>query len=706
MEAERGVTEAAAMPEPALIDRIAGSAEATAQTVTTQFRDTIAAVSELTQRSAVDWNAVGAAALQLGILIGVTLALYIALRWLARLPSHRADRWVLQGAASTQLVRRCTGAAIAGAIDAVVVGLAWLGGWALALFVLDEPASVNAQLSLFLTAFVAVEGGKIVLRLVFAKRHDGLRLLPINSTDAAYWQGFSTRLVAFVAYGIVLVVPLVTDLVAPGMGQAVYVLVVVLGFAYALAILWRNRRQVGIRLDAAAQHAQVGTARVMLGTLARVWHLVAIVYLTALAVALLFRPEQALPFMATATLQTLIAIGLGVVTSALIGYAIGRGIPLPQTLREKLPQVELRLNAFVPRGLQALHIIIGILVVAVVLDAWHVFDLWQWLATDTGWQIVATVASLAMIIVIASAIWVGLASWIDYAVSPTSGVGGVSARGNTLLPLFRNALAVFLIVMTAVVLIAELGVNIGPLIAGLGVFGLALAFGAQKLVEDVIGGVFIQLDNAINTGDWVTAGNISGTAETVGIRSVGLRDLAGTLHFVPFSTVDTVSNYNRGFAYHVGEYGVAYREDTDQVVPHLIAAFRDLMDDTEIAPLVLGDLEIDGVSELADSAVRIRVRIMTQPGGQWTVGRAYNRVVKKHLDAAGIEIPFPHTTLYFGSDQEGQAPPANVRLLEAPASGSQPRPSADVDARTSTEEHSAPQNTTAKGPPGDGAGGD
>ncbi len=714
MEAERPPAEGEAVPERALADRLVSAAQATAQTVTSRFDDTVAALTQLTRPSAVDWHAIGKAALELSILIAATMALHIALRALARWPYSRANRWVLHSEAHGQSLRRSTAAGVMLVTDAVVVVLVWLSGWGLALFVLGERGSVNAQPALFLTAFIAIEGGKIALRLVFAKRYDGLRLLPLESPDAAYWQRFLTRLVNFVGYGLVLVVPLVADLVAPGMARALYVLVVLLGFGYALVILWRNRHEVCDRLSTAAQRKQPGTARLTLRLLASLWHLLAIAYAAALALALVIRPEQALPYIATATLQTLVAIGVGLIASSLIGQAIGRGVPVGDGLRAKLPQVEVRLNAFVPRGLQAAGIIIGVLVFALVLDGWQLFDLRQWLATDTGWQVLATIASLGIIVVLAVAVWIALASWIDYALSPGLGSGEPTARRHTLLALFRNALAVLLIVITTMILVAELGINIGPLIAGAGVIGIALGFGAQTLVQDIIGGIFIQLENSINTGDWVSAGNISGTAETVSIRSVGLRDLEGTFHFIPFSAVDTVSNYNRDFSYHMGYYGVAYREDTDQVVPHLMAAYRDLMDDAEIAPLVMGDLEIDGVTEFAASAVRIRVRIMTHPGKQWTVGRAYNRLVKKHLDAAGIEIPYPHTTLYFGSDRDGEAPPANVRLL-----GTAETESGNGGATADSEAHAAgagdgpatsgappSDHTSAEGPSGDGAGGD
>ena len=259
-----------------------------------------------------------------------------------------------------------------------------------------------------------------------------------------------------------------------------------------------------------------------------------------------------------------------------------------------------------------------------------------------------------------------------------------TARAKTLLTIFRNAAAIALIIMTVMIVLAEIGVNIGPLLAGAGVLGLAIGFGAQKLVQDVITGVFIQMENAINAGDIVTAGGITGTAEKLTIRSLGLRDLSGTYHMIPFSAVDTVSNFMREFAYHVGEYGVAYRENTDEVIVHLREAFAELMADPEQREKILIDeLEVHGVTALADSSVNIRVRIKTLPGTQWGVGRAYNRLVKQHLDAAGIEIPFPHMTIYFGQDKDGSAPPAPLKMV------------GDSDANSAIQLEQKPEKTTS-----------
>nr|WP_290441752.1 mechanosensitive ion channel domain-containing protein [Cobetia sp. Dlab-2-AX] len=300
-----------------------------------------------------------------------------------------------------------------------------------------------------------------------------------------------------------------------------------------------------------------------------------------------------------------------------------------------------------------------------VLNAWHIVALGEWLATDAGALLLSRIFHVLFILVFAIALWVGIASLIEHKLNPDTGKGKPSSRVETLLALFRNAIAIAMIVFTAMIVLSEIGIDIAPLLAGAGVLGLAIGFGAQKMVQDIITGVFIQLENAINTGDVVTAGGVTGTAERLTIRSVGIRDLSGTFHIVPFSSVDTVSNYMRDFAYHVGEYGISYRENVDHAIVHLRAAFDEL-EASSYGPEILEPVTIAGVSALADSSVNIRVMIKTSPGNQWAIGREYNKLVKQHFDAAGIEIPFPHMTMYFGQDKDGGAPPANVRTMQAP----------------------------------------
>ena len=216
--------------------------------------------------------------------------------------------------------------------------------------------------------------------------------------------------------------------------------------------------------------------------------------------------------------------------------------------------------------------------------------------------------------------------------------------------------------MATLVVLAELGVNIAPLLAGAGVVGLAVGFGAQTLVKDVITGAFILFEDSIAVGDYVEVGSHEGTVEAITVRTIRLRDIHGTVHTIPFSSVDSVKNYTKDFAYHVAEIGVAYRENTDDVVKLLREVGEDLRADPEYADDIIEPMEINGLDRFDDSAVVIRSRLKTQPGAQWRVKREFNRRVKLKFDAEGIEIPFPHTTIYFGEDREGAAPPAHVRI--------------------------------------------
>ena len=204
------------------------------------------------------------------------------------------------------------------------------------------------------------------------------------------------------------------------------------------------------------------------------------------------------------------------------------------------------------------------------------------------------------------------------------------------------------------------------LLAGAGVLGLAVGFGSQKLVQDLVTGVFILLEDQISVDDVVKVADKAGLVEAVSIRSVRLRDFSGTVHTIPYSAIGTVSNLTKEFSCAVFEVGVAYREDVDEVMAVLKEIGAELQKDPEFGPLILEPLDVAGVDAFADSAVIIKARMKTVPTKQWTVGRQFNRRMKKRSDELGIEIPFPHQTIYFGELKGGGAPPAHVKLSAAP----------------------------------------
>lgn len=665
--------------------QIADKTQQVAQDLVTTVSDSFQALSKIgTTNNQRDWSALITNLLHLLVVIAVTIGVFWLTRGIARKLFTKANNWA-DGDTHNSLIRRSLAITVSVVLDLLLVALAWVTGYAVALFALGNGGEMQVIESLYLNAFLMIEIFKVVLRTVFSVKDAALRPLPMNDDTAVYWHSWLNRLTNFIGYGVLLVVPLTSNLLSSAVAQLLNVLIVLFAFVYALLTILHNRELVRAQIQKVAMDASFSLSRVGLGMLARSWHLLAIVYFAVMAGSLLLEPKQALPLMLIATVQTLISIAIGMLVMNILAWYLNRPLKVSDSLRSRFPMLEYRLNGFVPRVFQTLRIVILISVVAVVFDAWHLFNLRDWLASSVGIQFIATVLTVAAILLAAMLIWIGLASWIEHRLNPQSDADAPTAREKTLLTIFRNASAIALIIMTVMIVLSEIGINIGPLLAGAGVLGLAIGFGAQKLVQDVITGVFIQMENAISVGDIVTAGSITGTAEKLTIRSLSLRDLSGTFHIIPFSSVDTVSNFMREFAYHVGEYGVAYREDTDEVIVKLREAFDELLaDDDNRSKILTDELEVHGVTALADSSVNIRVRIKTLPGSQWGVGRAYNRLVKRHLDAAGIEIPFPHLTLYFGEDKEGKAPAAPLRIIDSPKTLTDDESSSEKDQRSKT----------------------
>jgi small-conductance mechanosensitive channel len=653
------------LDQESLVTQIAEATQEFAQQLTSQVVFAAEAASDLGK---LDWQVLAPQGLELLFVVLAAFISFFILRKLAIPVFNFADKRATQAPGAAKLLNRLFFVSFAFLVDIIIIALAWVIGYSIALFVVGELSEMRTTQSLFLNAFLVIEMFKAVVRLFFSSRHENLRLMPMCGETAAYWYTWLAKVTSFIGYGMLFVVPMISLNLAPALGHFTSLVIMVIAFAYAFTIIMQNKKRVASNIGKQAEENDFAFTSVLLNMLSRSWHLIAISYFAALVLVTAIRPEDALPVMLQASLQTLIAIVAGLLISAFLSQLISRQLRVSDDLKFRFPALEGRLNEFIPTTLKVIRLFIILVVFAFVLDAWSLFNFSAWITSEVGTQILGKVLSVGIILLIAKLLWIAFASWVEHQINPATGKGAASARQQTLLKLLSNAVMITLIVFTIMITLAEIGLNIGPLIAGAGVVGLAIGFGAQTLVKDVITGIFLQLENAINAGDVVTADGITGTAENLTIRSLGLRDRFGTYHLIPFSSITSVSNYMRGYGYHVGEYGVAYREDTDEVIVHLRAAFDELMSDEEIRDSILDDLEVQGVTELGDNAVNIRVRIKTLPGSQWSIGRAYNRLVKRHFDAAGVEIPFPHLTLYFGQNKDGSAPPAPLNLVSTPAS--------------------------------------
>ena len=238
-------------------------------------------------------------------------------------------------------------------------------------------------------------------------------------------------------------------------------------------------------------------------------------------------------------------------------------------------------------------------------------------------------------------------------------------RSDTLKSVARNMLNMTIIVVAVLMILNELGIQIGPILAAAGVVGIAVGFGAQQVVRDVINGFFILLDDQIRVGDVVNIAGKGGLVEHVNLRMITLRDLAGNVHFIRNGEIGVVTNMTKEYSRYVFEIGVAYREDVDEVIEVIKQVDENLRQDDEFKSDILEPIEILGLDQFADSAIIIKARTKTKPIRQWAIGREFNRRLKKKFDELNIEIPFPHVTLYMGQEKDGTAAAMNVNMQSA-----------------------------------------
>ena len=225
-------------------------------------------------------------------------------------------------------------------------------------------------------------------------------------------------------------------------------------------------------------------------------------------------------------------------------------------------------------------------------------------------------------------------------------------RINTLFRILKNFVSIAILIVVIMLMLSELGIEIGPLIAAAGVVGLAVGFGSQTLVKDILTGLFIILEGQITIGDIVEVAGHSGRVEAITIRTVRLRDVNGHLHVVPFSEVTTVKNITQDQDYHSFEIGVSYNEDVDHVIDTIEKVGLDLQKDKFFKSKINGEIEVFGLDKFEDSSIIIKGRIPTVHKQQWVVRREFNRRIKLAFDKSGIEIPFPQTTISYLSTKK------------------------------------------------------
>lgn len=390
-----------------------------------------------------------------------------------------------------------------------------------------------------------------------------------------------------------------------------------------------------------------GSRRIIPGAirnrLAEVWHVTVVVYLVGIYLVWAFEISGGFIYLLRATIITALVIGAVAAGEKWLPRLFNRFSGFDATLVARYPLVAARANRYIPVFRRVVVYAVRIAALLLILAAWRV-DIVGFLFGQFGREVLGRVADIAIVIVLALAAWEILGG-IMYAKLNQRDETGYrmlrSARARTLLPLIRNILLIVISTMATLVILSEVGIDIGPLLAGAGVVGLAVGFGAQSLVKDVIAGAFLLFEDAINLGDVVEVGGKSGVVEGMTVRSMRLRDQTGALHIMNFGAIATITNMTRDYSYYVFDTKLSYRYDPDDIADVLRQTDEDLRADARFKHDILAPIEIMGLESFADTSFIVRARIRTRPIRQWDVGREFNRRFKHNMDQAGIMLDVP-----------------------------------------------------------------
>ncbi|WPZ35286.1 mechanosensitive ion channel [Thalassobaculum sp. OXR-137] len=559
-------------------------------------------------------------------------------------------------------------------LEAFTVAAVLGAGWAALVVV---PRSYQAeQIALVVIQAIAVHTGIGVLaRLILAPFAPHLRIFRVGDEMAAYLYLWVMRLTAVGVIGYVIsqtALPLGAGYVG---SHALEVAAAAVMTGMLLILVTQLRPTV-------REVIRGGGKSVVRRRFADIWNLLASLYILVGFGIFVSGAQDGFLFMLRATVITIVTVAIALTAQHIANKLLDRLFAVDEELEKRFPGLRKRANLYRPTLKKAVDIVIFIVAAVAILEGWNAGVI-SALDAQTQTAVLRSAGTIILVLIVCIVIWELTASGIARALSGTNSDGSpreASSRTKTLLPLLRRAVLVALVVFGGLIVLSELGIDIAPLLAGAGVVGLAIGFGSQALVRDVITGLFILIEDTVAVGDVITAGGHTGVVEDMSIRTIRLRDLEGSVHIIPFGDVTSVINLTKDFSYALLDVGVAYREDTDRVSEVIKEVADEMQADEAWKALFLDPIEILGVNELADSAVIIRCRIKTPPIKQWGVKREMLRRLKKRFDAENIEIPFPHTTVYFGVDAAGKAPPAHITLqAEEAARQIAPPPDATVE---------------------------
>ncbi len=502
---------------------------------------------------------------------------------------------------------------------------------------------------------IAVAAGRALL----SPGNPNLRLLPLNDEGAAYCFVWVRRFSHTIIYGSFLLrAAWMLGLSTPAHDVLRDILVFIVAGMMIVFVL-QVHKPVARRLRKMGNLS--GRLHRLRNRFADFWHLFAIAYIIAAYLVWALDVEGGIMFIARATFLSLIAVAVARVLTLGLHRLFNSVFSLNDEVRAQFPALEMRANRYLPALRQGVNILVALSTLLTVMEIWGIGP-FEWLATPEGQGLVGRIVSIIILVIGAFILWEIGEAFASNLYEHHAG----STRMMTLLPFFQNGFRIILVTISSLIVLSEMGVDIAPLLAGAGVLGLAVGFGAQTMVKDVITGVFILMEDTLAVGDMVEIGDHTGFVEKLSVRTVHLRDIDGNIHSLPFGEVQTIKNMTKQFAYAVTDIAISLRENADAAMAVMEDTAREMAADPAFAASITAPYEMFGVDHIRESGIWLRGRFKTVPLTQWMIRREFNRRIKIAFEAHGIQLAFPHQTIFFGVDKQGHAQPVHV-VQDAPS---------------------------------------
>jgi small-conductance mechanosensitive channel len=463
-------------------------------------------------------------------------------------------------------------------------------------------------------------------------------LFRVRAETAAYIEIWARRIVAVGISGIAFAnVALLLGLHRAGYAALLH-LVMLIVHLFIVVIILQCRRQVAEAIRAPA--GREGAAARVRNRVAGLWHYLAIALDLALWAVWALNIRNGYSLLLQYFIGTIAVALITRLATIVVLSLIDRGFSISPEILQRFPGLETRANRYLPLLRKIISAVIAFIGFVALLEVWGVDAIVWFYGGQIGSRLLSAVATISIAALAAAVIWEASNALMDRQVNVLSRDGHYAraARLRTFQPMLRTALLCLIVTVVGLTALSEIGVNVAPLLAGAGIVGIAIGFGSQKLVQDLITGLFLLLENTVQVGDNVSVSGLSGTVENVSIRTIRLRAADGSVHIVPFSAVTTITNASRGAGNAAVSVNVSYKEDTDragQILKDIVAEMRR---EPEYRQAIRGDLELWGVDKVDGSMASIVGQIRCTDSGRWPVQREFNRRMKRRFQECGIEI--------------------------------------------------------------------